>query len=208
MRKALLFFALICACAPAALAQDYHRFELFGGYSHARVDTGIGDSDPDLSDVIDEREGFHGFNVSATGNLNRYFGLKFDFSGHFKSKSFPFNNGRVDIDSSIYNVLGGVQIKDNSTETRFKPFAHALAGIAKARNEVEFIDACPILAPLPCPVDFTDSDTGFAAALGGGLDIRAGSRFDIRAIQIDYNPTKVFDNTQHNFRIGVGIVIH
>jgi len=57
-------------------------------------------------------------------------------------------------------------------------------------------------------VFFTDTETGLAGAFGGGLDIRASDRIDIRAFQFDYNPTRVFDSTQHNFRIGVGIVIH
>ena len=114
----------------------------------------------------------------------------------------------MNVDSSLYNILGGVQLKDNSTETRFKPFGQALVGLARGRNKVEFIDVvCIAVVPSPCS-NFTETDTGFAGAFGAGLDIRAGSRFDIRAIQIDYNPTRLFDSTQHNFRIGAGIVIH
>ena len=211
MRKLLFLAILIVSCASMAFAQtsDYNKFEFFGGYSHNRVDTGIEDSEPQLDDIVDEREGFHGFNTSLTGNLSRYFGLKADLSGHFKEKTFPIGTASVDIESSIFNFLGGVQLKDNSKETRFKPFAHALAGVARARNKADFSnDVCIAVFPSPCPVDFTDTDTGFAAALGGGLDIRANNRIDIRAFQFDYNPTRVFDSTQHNFRIGVGIVIH
>ncbi len=71
--------------------------------------------------------------------------------------------------------------------------------------------------------DFEDS--GFAAAIGGGLDIHLSKRVDVRAIQVDYNPMR-FDftdfgavgipgtptplgepkRTLHNFRIGIGIV--
>jgi hypothetical protein len=29
-----------------------------------------------------------------------------------------------------------------------------------------------------------------------------------RLLQFDYNPTRVFDGTQHNLRVGAGIVIH
>jgi hypothetical protein len=57
-------------------------------------------------------------------------------------------------------------------------------------------------------VDFEESETGFAGAFGGGLDIRASERIDIRAFQFDYNPTRLDGSTQHNFRVGVGIVIH
>ena len=208
MGKLLLLGIMIVACASMSFAQstdDYHKWEFYGGYSHNRIDTGSGSS------IITDREGFNGFDTAVTGNITRYVGLKVDFAGHFKNKTIPLSppsSARVDVDSSLYNILGGVQLKDNSTETRFKPFAQALVGLAHGRNKVEFIDVvCIAVVPSPCS-NFTETDTGFAGAFGGGLDIRAGSRFDIRAIQIDYNPTRLFDSTQHNFRIGAGIVIH
>jgi len=213
--KTIMIGTIIIACASIAAAQsDYKKFEFFGGYSHNRVDTGIGDDDPDFGDVINEREGFHGFEVSATGNLTRYIGIKGDFSGHFKSRNVPFFSITVptanfDLESRLFNFLGGVQIKDNSNEGTFKPFAHALVGVAHARNSVDFSnDVCAAVVPSPCPADFTVSETGFAGAFGGGIDIRASDRISIRAIQIDYNPTRLFDSTQHNFRFGVGIVFH
>src|ERR671917_347837 len=128
MFKTSLIFTIILACASIAAAQsDYKKFEFFGGYSHNRIDTGIGDDDPELGDIINEREGFHGFNTSLTGNVTRYVGLKFDFSAHFKSETFPLGTvpDAVDLNSRLYNFLGGVQLKDNSAETTFKPFAHA-----------------------------------------------------------------------------------
>jgi len=213
--KTILIGTLIVACASIAAAQsDYKKFEFFAGYSHNRVDTGIGNDDADLGDIIDEREGFHGFEVSATGNLTRYFGIKGDFSGHFKSETFSFGSvaspeANVDLKSRLFNFLGGVQLKDNSTEGTFKPFAHALVGVAHARNRIDFNNGlCVAVFPSPCPEDFTESETGFAGAFGGGIDIRASDRISIRAIQIDYNPTRLFDSTQHNFRIGLGIVFH
>lgn len=212
MFKTMLIGLIILTCASIAAAQDdYKRFEFFGGFSHNRIDTGIGDEDPDLRDIIDEREGFNGFNTSVTGNISRYVGLKFDFSGHFKSRTFPFETttNAIDVDSRVFNFLGGVQLKDNSTEKTFKPFAHALVGAAHARNRINFSnDFCIAIVPSPCPADFTASETGLAGAVGGGIDIRASNRVDIRVIQIDYNPTRLFDSTQHNFRIGFGIVFH
>ena len=211
MRRLLSLAILIAACASVSVAQsDYKKWEFFGGFSHNRVDTGIDDNDPQLDDIVDEREGFNGFETSITGNVTRYVGLKFDLSGHFKEKTFPINTASVDIESSLFNFLGGVQLKDNANEGTFKPFGHALVGVARGRNKVDFSnDICIAVVPSPCPTDFTDSDTGFAGAFGGGLDIRANDRFDIRAFQFDYNPTRLFDSgTQHNFRIGVGIVIH
>lgn len=213
MFRSMLIALTVIACASVAAAQsgDYKKFEFFGGFSHNRVDTGIGDNNPSLRDIIDEREGFNGFEVSATGNLSRYFGLKADFSGHFKSQTFPFGNlsgASVDVDSRLFNFLGGVQLKDNASESTFKPFAHALVGAAHSRNRVEFNQvACIAIVPSPC-APFTESETGFAGAFGGGIDIRASDKVDVRVIQFDYNPTRLFDSTQHNFRIGVGIVFH
>ena len=209
--KTLLLGLMLLVSASICTAQtDYKKFEFFGGYSHNRVDTGIGDDDPDFDDVVDEREGFHGFNVAATGNFSRYLGVKGDFSAHFKNQTLQFAPGvQLDVDSRLLNFLGGIQVKDNSTEGTFKPFAHALVGVAHGRNRVgNFVcgpSACPSFLP---PANFTETDTGFAGAFGGGIDIRLNNRVDIRAIQADYNPTKLFDSTQHNFRIGVGIVFH
>ena len=211
MRNSISLVVILMAFASAAQAQssDYKRFELFGGYSHNRVDTG-NDNSPSNA-FFDEREGFNGFEASVTGNLSRYLGLKFDLSGHFKSKERT-NVFSIVVDSQLYNFLGGIQVKNNSAERTLKPFAHTLVGVAHARNRAT-VDCtnspvCPLILPAPGSVVPTQNDTGFAAAVGGGLDIRTNDRIDIRVIQLDYNPTRVFDNTSHNFRIGVGIVFH
>lgn len=212
MSKLLLIAIVIVACAAMSFAQstsDYNKVEFLGGFSHNRVDTGIDDSETELSDIVNEREGFNGFNASITGNVTRYVGLKFDLAGHFKTKNFPFGQAGLEIDSSVFNFLGGVQLKDNSKETRIKPFAHALVGGARVRNKINFSDNfCITVFPSPCLQDSDTSETGLAGALGGGLDFRVSNRLDVRAIQFDYNPTRIADATQHNFRVGVGIVIH
>lgn len=219
----LILTALILACsAPLTCAQsadDYNKVEVFGGFSHNRVDNGIAD---DLGSIIDERTGFNGFNASVTGNVSRHVGLKFDFSGHYNTRDDGFGicidstegglclNLRTE--SALYNFLGGVQFKDNAREARLKPFAHALAGVAHRRDRFSDADGdgdclrpgfvCATLSELG------DSETGFAAALGGGLDVRVSERVDIRAFQLDYNPTRLQGTTLHNFRLGVGVVIH
>ena len=96
---------MILACASLATAQsdDYKKFEFYGGYSYHLVG-----NDLDDDDVILDPESFHGFNTSITGNTSRYFGLKFDFSGHFKSRPISFGplfNG-IDVDSRRYTYCG------------------------------------------------------------------------------------------------------
>ena len=206
MSKIFLLAILIALCTPIGFAQstdDYNKIEFYGGYSHNRVDTGEGGGS-----FIDNREGYNGFNTAVTGNITRYVGLKFDLAGHYKQETLAIGSGSVDFDSSLYNFLGGVQVKDNSKEGTFKPFAQALVGVARGRNRVQLNGIiCIQIFPTPC-TNFTETDTGFGGAFGGGLDIRLNNRIDIRAVQVDYNPTRLFGDTQHNFRIGAGIVIH
>ena len=208
MFKTMLVVMTILTCVSLAVAQsdDYKKLEFYAGYSHHEVG-----NDLDDDDVVLDPESFRGFNSSITGNLSRYFGLKFDFAGHFKSRPITFGpvaNG-IDVDSRRYTYLGGIQVKNNSSEATFKPFVHALVGGAHVRHRVKISnDVCIAIAPTPCPGDFTEKDTGFAAAFGGGLDIRASDRFDVRLFQIDYVPTRLFDGRQHTIRLGIGIVFH
>jgi hypothetical protein len=100
--------------------------------------------------------------------------------------------------------MGGIQVKDNETKGRFKPFAHALFGVGHVRRSFT-VQECQT------PCDFASSrfsDTGFSGAFGGGLDVRINDRIDFRAIQVDYNPVYFGSGFQNNVRFGIGIVIH
>ncbi len=200
MRKLFLMAILIACSAPAAFAQsdDYNKYDVYVGYSHNRVDVGIDDGDTDPDDIFDEREGFHGVEAAVTGNVSRYVGLKGSYAYHRRSFGFSDAIDDFDVDATAHTFLGGAEFKDNSKETKVRPFAHILAGVTNARFDVDVagtdID------------DFEDSETGFAAAIGGGLDFRINDRVDFRAIQFDYAPTRLGGETQHNFRIGIGVV--
>lgn len=173
----LTSLALFSCCEITAFAQatddDYPRAEFYAGYSHLRRTSGTS-------------TGFNGFNASITGNVTKYIGLKGELSGHY--------NSTVGTSFSIYNFLGGLQVKNNSRSARLKPFAHALVGGARYKASTLGFGSF--------------SETGFAMALGGGLDVRAGKHIDVRVIQADYNPARISGGTDHNFRLGVGIVIH
>jgi len=114
-----------------------------------------------------------------------------------------------------------VQVKYNDKAARVKPFAHVLAGVARYTNrQQQTLDLFP-------QFNFTIEDqvTSPAMKLGGGLDVRAGKRIDIRIVEFDYNPVFARDRraksiagpftnvsftgqTAHNFTIGFGVVIH
>jgi len=195
MRK-LFIAALFIACtAPFTFAQtgdDYNKYDIGVLYSHNRQDVGVEDPSQNF---LDEREGFHGIEVFAKGNLSRYVGLKGDYAFHRKSFDAFSGATSVNVDSDLHTLVAGVQLKDNARETKVKPFAHLMAGFTHARFDVEGVP------------DFNDAnETGFAGVVGGGLDFRVSDRVDFRAVQFDYNPTRLGGETQHNFRIGVGVV--
>lgn len=177
MRK-LLFSMIIMACAASfsfAQSGDYNKVDVYVGFSHARVDFGGGDY-----------EGFNGAEGAVTGNISRYIGLKGDYAFNYKS----FDAAPFEVNAKTHTLVGGLQLKDNSKETKLKPFGHVMAGFTNARVS-GIVDT---------------SETGFAGVIGGGLDIKLSPRVDFRAIQLDYNPTRLGGETQHNFRVGIGVV--
>ncbi len=210
MKRYLLSVALMAVAATFASAQsDYSKGEFFIGYSHGRIDTGI-DSGDSVNSFIRDRIGFNGFETAGVYNVNRYVGIKGDISGVYNKTRFSFPAGgqtvNVDTKNSLYNFLGGLQIKDNASEGRLKPFVHALIGAGHGRTKVNNLN-CTSTPGFDCSEITNVSDTGLAGAFGGGLDVRINDRVDLRAFQVDYNPIKFENNTDHNLRFSIGIVI-
>jgi hypothetical protein len=187
MRK-LFFAAILIACASSfsfaqtASSDDKNNYDFYVGYSHNRADTGDG------------FEGFNGVEGFVKGNVSRYVGVVGDYSFHRKSFNETFGTVTAGIDTDLHTLMGGLEIKDNNKETKVKPFARVLAGFQHARANGSGV------------ITFSDSETGFSGAVGGGIDFRVSPRVDIRAIQFDYNPTHLGGGWQHSFRIGAGII--
>lgn len=208
MNKLISAFGLTIILSICAFAQnsgdEFKRNEYFVGYSNQQVDT-FG------------RATYNGVEAGYVRNIHRYFGIKGDFSAAYRKNNFSgniydpvtgaatvsFNNKNT---SSLYNFLGGVQIKDNASKARFKPFAHALAGIAYNRFDSNITCASAGCGTVLIPGNFKFSDTGFSAALGGGLDIKINDKIDFRAIQVDYNPIRTNGQWNNNVRFGIGFV--
>jgi len=230
MQKTILFQILILIFSAAAglnsaAAQTtggVNRVEFFGGFSHNRVAAPYADDDLEFldsefetgtafRDTFGGTYGSNGVNFSITGNFSKWAGAKFDVSTHSNSRSGSFDGLAVEQKYRLTNYLGGIQIKNNAKDgPRVKPFFHALAGVATQKVE---------LSGSGVPFVFDDdnvseSQTNFALAFGGGIDVKVHKRVDIRLIQFDYNPTYLKETEdrdgkfQGNFRIGFGIVIH
>ncbi|MBD0372942.1 MAG: outer membrane beta-barrel protein [Pyrinomonadaceae bacterium] len=135
--------------------------------------------------------GTHGWNVSVAGNVNSWFGLVADFNG------FRTRLREQDSDEKIrsYSYLFGPQFSLRRSRA-VRPFVHALFGGARTRNTVT-----------EAGQNFVFTDTTFAMALGGGLDVRVNDAVAIRVIQANYLRTGFFGETQNKGRISAGLVI-
>src|SRR5258708_5552533 len=160
----LAVLIVVCApIAFAQGADDYNKLEVYGGYSLGRVKTNVnsasftsGGGTQTFTNLCSNATGdmlgltfqrffcthrnFNGFDGSITYNVSKHIGIKGDFTGHFKTETFvdkftpPGVTQTISNQERLYNVLGGVQIKNNGKTARLKPFAHALAGVARYTN--------------------------------------------------------------------------
>jgi opacity protein-like surface antigen len=210
----LLFSAMLLVCSGGfALAQDASKddpkVEIFAGYS------ALGENPEEIkfgtgSIIGHGYAGTAGFETSVIRNFTRNIGLKVDFSAHFNNET-----GRGSLTSCtpvcttatqdsqlktrVYNFLAGPEFKARNS-TRFTPFAHILGGVA--HTSASFTTPGPTFN-----ISLNRSDTNFAMALGGGLDIRATKRVSFRA-QMDYNPVFIQDSTRNLARISLGVLFH
>jgi opacity protein-like surface antigen len=231
MKRLLSLAVLLLTFAPTAFAQsdNYKRWEFFGGYSGLNFDNLGGDTDNAVIDeVLGEKNTLRGFTLAATGNFHKYFGAKFDYSFHVREDNFSRPAGSGTVDTTVQNFLGGIQVKNNLEDgPTLKPFGHALFGVATQKIDLD----SPQLPAIFGISDFHVNETSFAVTVGGGLDIKVNDRFDIRAIQVDWNminrgdqqlgivlvptpfqtvgtPFFIPNTRQDNLRLSVGIVFH
>jgi len=218
MKRVVTLSILVLICATAALAQstDYKQWEFFGGYSALNFDNLGGETNnATVNDIFNEKNTLRGFELAITRNFHKYVGAKFDYSLHLREDNFSVPSASGTIDSTVQNFLGGIQVKNNAEDgPRFKPFGHALFGVANQKVDVD----SPQLPVLFGVNDFHVNETSFAMAFGGGVDIKLNNRIDVRAGQVDWNiirrgdqqtGTIVFPGTrQDNLRLSIGIVVH
>jgi hypothetical protein len=113
-------------------------------------------------------------------------GVQMSITGNFR-RSVGLS-GDLGIQSAIfgettYQILFGPRFfKRGSNVTGF---LHALSGIVFPRG---------------------GQDPAFTTGLGGGMDVRVGSRVAIRLLQADYLPTRSSGRWFHNGRAALGVV--
>jgi len=205
------------ALAQASSTQSYPKIEVYAGYLYSHdspysvFDFGQG------IEIESSYATHHGLQASVIGNVNKYLGFKADFSAHFHHDEFmanaclspcvntPIVKQPAELNPRLFNFLGGAEFKKRN-HTKFTPFAHALFGIAHGRATFKTSGSAFTLIA-------ERSETGFAMAFGGGVDIRLAPRFSLRASG-DYNPAWVGrdDNgarqRQNDIRVSLGVLFH
>ena len=215
-RLLLAILFLVCSTATATAQgvrpDETPKVEVFVGYS------ALGEVNRSNEEVETGFASVRGFHASVTKNFNRHVGLKADFSFHADTDRgratltgvcgtppCPPVTQDFEFKTRLFNLLVGPEVKARN-RTRVTPFAHALFGIAHGRGALKTTGAALNL-------DARETDTGFASAFGGGLDLRATRRVSLRAL-IDYNPVFITHtdtgarDRRDNVRISLGILFH
>jgi hypothetical protein len=150
------------------------------------------------------RKVHNGVQTSVVVNATRYVGIKGDFSVTYRDQDESFTTGgpvtTVTRRTTITNILGGVQLKDNESEAVIQPFAHALVGLGIYRQTLR-----NCRNPIGTFCGNRVRDNGLAGAFGGGFDLKIARRAGFRFMG-DYNPMRIEGETVNNFRFGVGVV--
>jgi opacity protein-like surface antigen len=187
MKKLFLLALSILVIGPVVYAQSNRRADIFIGYSNLQGEGVVDADDPSAvfdGDFFDRRLGLHGLNASVAVFLNPALGIKGDFSFHRNKDSASIIGGSNLLSSRQFYFMAGPTFKFRNA-SKIEPFVHALAGAAHTRFDVETVRE---VAGSTLRSRFEASSTDFAAGIGGGLDIRLGERFSLRAIQVDYMP--------------------
>jgi hypothetical protein len=126
-----------------------------------------------------------GIHTSIAYSLNEWFALEGSVVAAFGGDVFA--SGEM---SKYVLLTGGGRILWNRQPRRLSPWAHVLAGLTRVN---------PQLA--------NSSKNGFALQAGGGVDWFFNPRLSFRG-EADYVHTQLYSDSQNNYQVGVGVVLH
>jgi opacity protein-like surface antigen len=181
--KLLLFFLV---CTELATAQLPIGGDAFVGYSYAGARVFASGANTGIS--------ANGWDGSVEGKFLPWLGVVADFDWHYGGHGFttcapaPCTPRLVTVNASRHNLLFGPRA--SMSRGRYTPFAELLLGFAHQTDSGGGI---------------SDSDAGFAFAVGGGVDYTLIKSVSAR-LQLDSIHSRFFEQGQTNLRISTGIV--
>ena len=191
-------------------AQDStSKLQVFGGYSILHADHG-GLNGPILDSALGApsrtfavASNFNGWNAEAQYNVKRWFGIVADVSGHYGTPVTTSSGSAVSglPNGNSYAFLFGPALSYHA-RMRMTPFVHALFGLDRDSLSASTISGLPVTSPGSTGAV---TDTGFAMALGGGLDYRLSHHAALRVGQFDYLYTAHDLNSLYGDAFGPGL---
>jgi opacity protein-like surface antigen len=198
---ALLTMVSLAVVAPIGLAQRAEPSEprsgtdVFVGYTNLQAE-GLPEQNTPTgvfnTEFFRNRTTLHGFNTSVTGFPSNAFGITGDFSFDRKGTRNSFSNGEDFRHTDVYYFMAGPTLSLRNS-SRVEPFVRALAGGAHTRYEVSSRRDTPGGGSVIG--SFEVGSTSFAAAAGGGIDLRFAENLKLRLIQVDWAPVFLRDRT-------------
>lgn len=182
--KHLWVVALLLASSFAA-AQVPSSGNVYFGYTYYNTDLSL------------NRGSLNGWQGTLEGKVFPMLGIVADLTGHYGSLNFnilcppipePPPCGPVSSNAHVYEAMFGPRV--SVPIGRFRPFAEFEVGVAHATTGNAGLG----------------TDTSFATALGGGVDLLIFRPVAWR-VEGDYVRTDLFHTTQGNFRFSTGIVL-
>lgn len=206
----LLLVLMLLFVAPPALSQAYPAMETFLGFSLNNNEYGT------------QRNNSPGVHISMGFNPRRSLRLLGDFAMQYHDSNIIWwNNEKARVED--FQLLFGPELVFRQNQ-KVTPFLHALAGVASRNYAVptDVWEYDPFTGGYYPKSYSIDRDWGFAAGVGGGLDVNLGGMFALRVAQFDYLPTHithedpfymppqgsfpVTQGWQHNYRVATGII--
>lgn len=220
---------MVLVCSLAAFAQDYPKAEIFAGYSYGNYEmfstppnvliSGI--TTTTISNSTSGRLGMNGWNGSVAVSMNRWFSFATDFSGYYHGSSASATTietispcpicgtqGSTSMNTlvgpKIHNFLFGPQFSYRGSKMR--PFAQFLVGgeHVHATRMQRTVISTGILPPSTIVESGHIAETGFAMALGGGVDFAIRRNLAWR-LQADYLTSQA-GLAQNHVRVSTGLV--
>jgi opacity protein-like surface antigen len=202
MKKSIVLLGMVLLFALAAAAQDMPKMETFLGYTYVRANSAT--NIPAFS--------ANGASGQFVYNFSKYFGGVLDLGAVHNG-----NLGGFTIDSTAVNFLLGPRW--SFRYSRLTPYLEALFGgsyIAQSSRVSSIVSTpttglVPIVPGQPITSRLVASQTAFAMAIGGGLDIKINKNVSFRPIGLDYYMTRFQnlrsgnDNNQNNLRYTAGV---
>jgi len=157
MKRVLFAVALLGLFCLPLYAQDTPKAQIFGGYG-----------------LIHE-EGFdaHGFTAEVEGNVSKTFGIAGDFGFGRVSQGASIEGINVSASVKEYLFMGGPRFSYGAQKGR--AFFHYLVGGMR-------MNATGSASGLSAGTTFS----GFAMAIGGGVDISLNDKVSIRPAMLDW----------------------